>query len=608
MSVGGPDEAAAHYEAALEILAMDPAILRDTADGGIDPIELAIKASEAASAAGRVHRAFALVQRHLADLPAWATPVQRARLLHATAATALLADTGINALDLTTEALALLPAGEVSPLRARLANTHALANLERYRNEEAMRWVDTATGMGVELGLPDVIADAAVTRSYLERRAGDPEGSRQALEETIAAAHAAGEVAAEIRSTFSLGNLMFDQAELGAARETFERAEALARGNGRTWAPYGVDARMMSAIVAYTAGDWNDVLRICDVTNESAPPLARAALDAIASLVAAGRGEMESLDSYPERHEQWRHDALVALLSAGAAIDLYGDSGDLDAAQAVHDDAVATVSEMWDRSSFQARIRFSGLLLGQYAKAAVSASGPRTGRSSSAAARSWPRWPAPWPRSAASMAGTASRARPGWPAPRPSSAGCSGWPASTAPDEEDLVGRWRTALDRFERLGHMFEVARSRTRLAAVLRACGETDEATQQVQSARKAALALGAGPLLLEIRALGPGGRRAAAAREESGESEPLTAREAEVLALVAQGRSNGEIGRQLFISTKTVSVHVSNILAKLGAAGRTEAAALARSAACSRTEHGRPSAPRRRIHRRRADTRHS
>jgi len=56
-------------------------------------------------------------------------------------------------------------------------------------------------------------------------------------------------------------------------------------------------------------------------------------------------------------------------------------------------------------------------------------------------------------------------------------------------------------------------------------------------------------------------------------------LTPREAEILALVAEGRSNGEIGRQLFISTKTVSVHVSNILGKLGAAGRTEAAAIAR-----------------------------
>jgi DNA-binding NarL/FixJ family response regulator len=49
--------------------------------------------------------------------------------------------------------------------------------------------------------------------------------------------------------------------------------------------------------------------------------------------------------------------------------------------------------------------------------------------------------------------------------------------------------------------------------------------------------------------------------------------------VLALVAEGRSNREIAKLLFISAKTVSVHVSNILAKLGAAGRTEAVALAR-----------------------------
>jgi DNA-binding NarL/FixJ family response regulator len=45
------------------------------------------------------------------------------------------------------------------------------------------------------------------------------------------------------------------------------------------------------------------------------------------------------------------------------------------------------------------------------------------------------------------------------------------------------------------------------------------------------------------------------------------------------VAQGRTNSDIARQLYISAKTVSVHVSNILAKLGAGGRTEAAAIAR-----------------------------
>jgi DNA-binding CsgD family transcriptional regulator len=55
-------------------------------------------------------------------------------------------------------------------------------------------------------------------------------------------------------------------------------------------------------------------------------------------------------------------------------------------------------------------------------------------------------------------------------------------------------------------------------------------------------------------------------------------LTRRETEVLALVAAGRTNRQIGQALFITPKTASVHVSRILAKLGVAGRGEAAAIA------------------------------
>jgi len=56
-------------------------------------------------------------------------------------------------------------------------------------------------------------------------------------------------------------------------------------------------------------------------------------------------------------------------------------------------------------------------------------------------------------------------------------------------------------------------------------------------------------------------------------------LTPRELDVLELIAEGRSNGEIGDLLFISSRTVSVHVSHVLAKLGAASRTEAVAISR-----------------------------
>jgi DNA-binding CsgD family transcriptional regulator len=61
-------------------------------------------------------------------------------------------------------------------------------------------------------------------------------------------------------------------------------------------------------------------------------------------------------------------------------------------------------------------------------------------------------------------------------------------------------------------------------------------------------------------------------------TGDTFGLSSREREVLALIAQGRTNREIGERLFISQKTVGVHVGNILAKLSVSGRVEAAAVA------------------------------
>ena len=105
---------------------------------------------------------------------------------------------------------------------------------------------------------------------------------------------------------------------------------------------------------------------------------------------------------------------------------------------------------------------------------------------------------------------------------------------------------------------------------------------------AAYRTAVALGAGPLRREIELLAGRGRLrldepAAAVTAPKPPSTPaaslgLTRREAEVLALVAEGRTNRQIGQALFITPKTASVHVSRILAKLGIAGRGEAAAVA------------------------------
>ena len=105
----------------------------------------------------------------------------------------------------------------------------------------------------------------------------------------------------------------------------------------------------------------------------------------------------------------------------------------------------------------------------------------------------------------------------------------------------------------------------------------GERAAASETIAALRAAAGAVGAGLIVswaddLASRA-GLGGHPAGTTADDA-----LTAREQQVLELVAEGLSNGQIAERLFISRKTVSVHVSAILRKLGAASRTEAVRLA------------------------------
>ncbi|TDD00349.1 helix-turn-helix transcriptional regulator [Nonomuraea deserti] len=108
--------------------------------------------------------------------------------------------------------------------------------------------------------------------------------------------------------------------------------------------------------------------------------------------------------------------------------------------------------------------------------------------------------------------------------------------------------------------------------------ACGDRQEAAARLARSRELAERLGARPLMEQLDVFGR--RSRLAGLDTAGEGNPLglTARELEVLQEVTNGRSNREIAQALFISVKTVSVHVSNILAKLGVATRGEAAATA------------------------------
>ena len=116
-------------------------------------------------------------------------------------------------------------------------------------------------------------------------------------------------------------------------------------------------------------------------------------------------------------------------------------------------------------------------------------------------------------------------------------------------------------------------------RLGAAHVEAGERDRAAGVLREAAEVAATLGAGLFRDMIDDLaGRAGIRLLADVARPSDATGLTARELQVIKLVAAGRSNREIGEQLFISAKTVSVHVSNILAKLGVASRVEAAAIA------------------------------
>lgn len=591
MQVGGPDEAAEHYQLALQLLE-DPAVATGT---DVNRIRLTLRAGEALIDAGHAGRAFALLRSALDAPEAPAAGDDRARLLLGQARAGLLSETEPGtSLAATTEALSLI-SPDSPRLRATALAVHARAHIDVDRFQDAVRVAQGALDLADQLDLPGTAVDASTTLARLQEFLGDPEASAEALTDVVARARERGEPAALVRGLHQLGGALMELGELERARQAYSDSADLARSTGRVWAPYGFDARLLSGITAYMVGDWVAAESVADSADSHPPPAPGALLESLRLIVAAGRGDPAAESLVDRSRGTWSEDGWNAILAGGAAIDVYGDDGRLDRAEQTYDEVIAVVSRVWAVPWFFGQVRLTGLLLGQMAQniasvphadhadlvqraIAISDIGEQT------------------------LEARAQTSRPMGPEGRAWSLRVAAellrvkWLTGIDPaGEAELRTAWEQTVEAFATLGHPFEEARSRSRLAAVLRAQGDTAGAREQTVLARETATRLGALPLLAELTLVDPsaggtraGGRSIEAGAAGSGASRSagsgpaapeLTPREREVLVLVAQGRTNGQIGKQLFIATKTVSVHVSNILAKLGAAGRTEAAALAR-----------------------------
>ncbi|MBV9830750.1 MAG: AAA family ATPase [Marmoricola sp.] len=564
LATGGPDEAAGHFTKALEIYSRAVAGL----DEPPDEAELVGRTVDALCAAGRPETAVALVDSHLSRLPADTPDLARARLLLARAEALRATEMEGRPSSVTSEALAL--AGpEPTALRARILGLHAQTLIWDDRYDEARPVADEAIELAERLGLPRLAADVGLTLTWLSQHLDFGEGSRAELKRIIEDARVRGDSLSELRGFLRTGGVELEYGDLARAEEAFLTASRIAESIGRPWTIMGVSGRTQAGIVAFMRGDWDRALEIADHSLEDPPPVPRAMLDTVALMVAAGRGDLDALAQVPAIKERWHREGMVAVNAGGAAIELLALRDGSAAAVALYDDIVAALAPTWGRD-FDASVRLAAQVVG-----ALGDDAPRTPtRSRDDVLATADRLVADAGRAVAARVaeerpfGIEGRA---WEARLAAERVRLDWLLGVPVDLDELVARWRTALELFGQLGHGYEQARARARLATVLRAIGDADGARTEAARAREYAVRLGARPLLEEL-----GG----AARVDAA-TDLLTPREHEILELVATGRSNAEIGQQLFISAKTVSVHVSNVMSKLGAASRTEAVALARQA---------------------------
>lgn len=144
-------------------------------------------------------------------------------------------------------------------------------------------------------------------------------------------------------------------------------------------------------------------------------------------------------------------------------------------------------------------------------------------------------------------------------------------------DARGAIDPLRQARDAWQRVGAPYLSARIRLLMARAFQGLGDTDGVALEVGAAKKVFVQLGAAPDVAAIEAMGAAPR----ARADAGPASHvhgLSAREQEVLRLVAAGKTNKAIANELFLSERTVDRHVSNIFVKLDVSTRAAATAWA------------------------------
>ncbi|GHH68679.1 LuxR family transcriptional regulator [Streptosporangium violaceochromogenes] len=522
--LGAPAEAHRHFERALGLWDRVPGAERLA---GTDRVGLALRTAAAAADMGDNHRAIA----QLRALPPSAEVGERlAYYLYDSA-------DGEAAIEAAEAAVAAAP--PATPVLAR-----ALATLSRTlswtsRHAEARPLADRALEVARATGTSDAEKGAMIMLASCAEYEGDI-----ALAERLFGSIAfqpSGDLAIDLRAIFHHARVQYERGAMADAAVTAERGVHKAMETGLSWSTYGTDLRFLQFMIHYMAGDWDKAQAVAAGFGARVGTVPEATLSSFALFIEVAMG-MPQVEARLDRLRPFWSDPLVAYMARGLAAEhaLWRREPGLALEHAVAVLGVGDPVEMGD-------VRIGAVALWALAD---------QGRSDGADDL---------------LARAREAVRPGMgPEGR-------GWMARAEAEWHRAHGRldvasWRRVVEVFDS-GFVYEAARARWRLAEALLAAGDRTAALEEWRRAVETATSLGARPL---GEALAELGRRARFTSDRQG---ALTGREREVLALVAEGLANREIGRRLFIAPKTVSVHVSNILAKLGASSRTEAAATAR-----------------------------
>jgi DNA-binding CsgD family transcriptional regulator/tetratricopeptide (TPR) repeat protein len=567
--VGAPAEQLQHLETALALWSAVP----DAAErAGRDQAALLLETAAVARTVGEPHRAVALLRSALEILGPDADAESRARVHYTLAQAMVRVEDDAGAYRESAAAMALVPAQPPSKVRTWAAATHARMSYSVGRIDEADAAADEALAAADALGFDGAWADIAVTQ-VRERPGADPTVVRARLDEALTRARRSGNVEVEMRVLFNLATVTFEAGHVEEALDWTRRGTRRARDLGVEWAFYAAELRHLHVTALYLAGDWDGSLAEADVLARVPEMSAHVRADGL--LVLVGRGDpsaRERIDWARSLIPRLSAHILLDFVTAGSEIDLAAWAGD---PQKAVDVALATYRRMRQEwyDDHLGVLRLAGSALAPVGDAAVAL---RREGDAEGAQR--------WVQAGEELVEAARSAVEIYRGTYGDTMGVEAraWMARVEAEAARFRGevapeRWRAAVEAFG-FGHVYEEARSRWRLAEALLAAGDRAGAADQAGLAHEVAVRLGAAPLRTAVESLARRGRLDVGGVRTVDVAAVMTPREAEVLRLLAQGRTNRQIGAELYISEKTASVHVSNILAKLGAGGRTEAVAIA------------------------------